>query len=108
MAFARLKDSQIGIFAGSVIFGLTNNLFYPDLPVSLADLSAATDAYWSARPCENSRPAGRLKVGRVAVSSFGVSRWSEADEATRCQGELPGLSVGVNRFFRGPALPPGF
>ncbi|HZL79011.1 MAG TPA: fibronectin type III domain-containing protein [Candidatus Limnocylindrales bacterium] len=48
MAFARLKDCQIGIFAGSVILGLTNNLFYPDLPVSLADLSAATDNYRTA------------------------------------------------------------
>jgi hypothetical protein len=48
MAFARLKDNQIGLFAGSVSLGLTNNPSFPDLPVSLADLSAATDAYWSA------------------------------------------------------------
>jgi hypothetical protein len=57
MAFARLKDCQIGIFAGGVNTGLTNNAFFPNLPVSLADLSAATDAYWTAHV--NSLGGGR-------------------------------------------------
>jgi hypothetical protein len=48
MKFARLKDSQIGIVASSVKIGLTDNPFFPNLPVSLADLSAATDDYCSA------------------------------------------------------------
>jgi len=45
MAFSKLKDSRFGTFAGSVILGLTSNPNFPDLSVSLADLSAATDAY---------------------------------------------------------------
>ena len=60
MKFARLKDSQIGIFANSVKIGLTNNPAFPDLPVSLADLSAATDDYWTAHV--NSLMGGKLQT----------------------------------------------
>ena len=45
MAFAKLRDNQLSVFAGSVILGLTDNPAFPNLPVSLADLSAATDDY---------------------------------------------------------------
>ena len=38
----------VGIFAGGVNLGLTDNPFFPNLPVSLADLSAAMDGYWTA------------------------------------------------------------
>lgn len=48
MRFARLKQDQFGIFAGGVKIGLTDNPFFPNLPVSLADLSAAVDGYWTA------------------------------------------------------------
>jgi hypothetical protein len=48
MKFARLKDHQLSVFAGSAILGLTNNPYFPNLPVSLADLSAANDAYYDA------------------------------------------------------------
>lgn len=48
MAFARMKDNRIGIFASSVVLGLTDNPYFPDLPVSLADLSAATKNYQTA------------------------------------------------------------
>ncbi len=48
MKFAKFKGAKIGTFAGSVILGLTNNPAYPDLPVSLADLTASKDAYWNA------------------------------------------------------------
>lgn len=48
MKFARFKDCQIGIVASSVKIGLTDNPFFPNLPVSLTDLSAAADDYWSA------------------------------------------------------------
>ncbi len=48
MSFVRLKDDQIGIFARSVNLGLTNNPSFPNLPISLADLLAATDDYSTA------------------------------------------------------------
>ncbi len=60
MAFARLKESQIGIFAGGVNTGLTNNPFFPNLPVSLADLSAAADDYWTAYV--NSMGGGKIQT----------------------------------------------
>ena len=42
------KTPACGIFAGSVVIGLTNNPNFPNLPVSLADLSTATDDYRNA------------------------------------------------------------
>src|ERR1035441_4048433 len=48
MKFAKLKGANIGICAGSVILCLTNNPAYPNLPVSLAELSASTDSFQDA------------------------------------------------------------
>jgi len=48
MKFAKLKGANIGVFAGSAILSLTNNPAFPNLPVSLAELSASTDSFWSA------------------------------------------------------------
>jgi hypothetical protein len=60
MKFARLKDHQIGVFAGGANIGLTNNPAFPNLPVSLADLSAATDDYWTAYV--NSLGGGKIQT----------------------------------------------
>lgn len=58
MRFAKLKGANIGVFAGSAILGLTNNPAFPNLPVSLADLSASTDCFWDA--FSNALGGGRI------------------------------------------------
>ena len=58
MKFAKLKGASIGTFAGSVILNLTNNPAFPNLPVSLAELSASTDSFWKAY--SNAMGGGRI------------------------------------------------
>lgn len=48
MAFAKFSNWKLNIFAGSVVQGLTNNPAYPNPPVSMADLKAASDGFGQA------------------------------------------------------------
>lgn len=45
MAFAKFRDAKLAIFGGSVILGMTNNPAYPNPPVSMTDLAAASDGF---------------------------------------------------------------
>jgi len=49
LGFAKLKNIKLNLFAQSVILALTDNPAFPDLPVSLADLTAASEAFGDSR-----------------------------------------------------------
>jgi hypothetical protein len=45
MGFAKFGKHKLNVFGGSVVVGLTDNPAFPDLPVSVVDLKAASDDY---------------------------------------------------------------
>jgi len=45
LGFAKFQNTQLSAFSNSVIVALTGNAAFPDLPVDLADLAGAGDAY---------------------------------------------------------------
>ena len=62
LRFARFKDRSIGFIGRSILTGLANNPFFPDLPVSLADLEQAVEDYENAHVL--SMGGGRLQTSR--------------------------------------------
>ena len=45
MGFAKFGKHKLAVFGNSVAVGLTDNPAFPDLPVSIIDLNAASDAF---------------------------------------------------------------
>ena len=55
LSFRRKRDMALHEFAGSIILGLTNHPVFIQLPVSVAELQALTDAFWQALSLTNDR-----------------------------------------------------
>jgi len=66
LGFAKFKKAKLMIFTNSVILSLTDNPAYPDLPVSLADLRVASDAYVAS--LSNALDGGRISTAAQSAA----------------------------------------